>query len=95
LLLLLILNFAFCSLHSDDDDPKKDVVAAPLLDVLTASKELPREETVVTRSLTVPPVKGTPTRASKRLKKIAVVGTSLEVHRPAASSKDVSIAYCI
>jgi hypothetical protein len=95
LLLLLILNFAFCSLHSDDDDPKKDAAAAPLFDVLTASKELPQEETVVTKSLTVPPVKGTPTRASKHLKKTVAVGTSLKVHRPAASSKDVSVASCI
>jgi hypothetical protein len=45
LLLLLILNFAFCSLNIDDDDPKKDVAAAPLLEVLIASKELPQEET--------------------------------------------------
>jgi hypothetical protein len=47
---------------------------------------------VVTKSLTVPPAKGTPTRASKRLKKTVTVGTSLEAHRPVASSKDVSIA---
>jgi hypothetical protein len=47
---------------------------------------------VVTKSLTVPPAKGTPTRASKRLKKTTVVGTSLEAHQPAAPSKNVSIA---
>jgi hypothetical protein len=47
---------------------------------------------MVTKSLTVPPAKGTPTRASKCLKKTTAVGTSLEVHQPAASSKNVSIA---
>jgi hypothetical protein len=48
----------------DDDEPKKDAAAAPLLDALTTSKELPQEETMVTKSLTVPPAKSTPTRAS-------------------------------
>jgi hypothetical protein len=47
---------------------------------------------VVTKSLTVPPAKGTATRASKHLKKTAAVGTSLEAHQPAAPSKNVSIA---
>jgi hypothetical protein len=47
---------------------------------------------MVTKSLTVPFAKGTPTRASKRLKKIAAVGTSLEAHQPAVLSKNVSIA---
>jgi hypothetical protein len=78
----------------DDDELKKDATAAPLLDALTVSKELSQEETVMTKSLTVPPAKSTPTRASKRLKKTAAVGTSLEAHRSAASSKDVSIASC-
>jgi hypothetical protein len=92
------LSLPFCFADSkfvlprDDDEPKKDVVAAPLLDALTTSKELPQEETVVTKSLTVPPTKGTPTRASKRLKKTATVGTSLEAHQLAAPCKNVSIA---
>jgi hypothetical protein len=49
---------------------------------------------VVFKPLTVPPTKSTPTRASKRLKKTVTVGTSLEAHRPVASSDDVSIASC-
>jgi hypothetical protein len=69
-----------CFLLRDDDDPKKDVAAAPLLDALTISKEPSQEETVVVKSLTIPPAKSTPTRASKRLKKTATVSTSLEVH---------------
>jgi hypothetical protein len=42
----------------------------------------------------VPPAKSTPPRASKRLKKAATVSTSLEVHRPAAFSDNVSSASC-
>jgi hypothetical protein len=79
-------------LLSDDDEPKKDAAAAPLLDALAISKELPQEETVVTKSLTIPSTKGTPARASKCLKKTTVVGTSLEAHQPVVLSKNVSIA---
>jgi hypothetical protein len=49
---------------------------------------------MVVKSSTVLPTKSTPTRASKRLKKAVTVGTSLEVHRPAASSNNVSSASC-
>jgi hypothetical protein len=83
-----------CFLLRDDDDPKKDAATSPLLDALTISKESSQEETVVVKSSTVPPAKSTPTHASKRLKKAATVRTSLEAHRPAASSDDVSIASC-
>jgi hypothetical protein len=47
---------------------------------------------VVVKPLTVPSAKSTPTCASKRLKKTVAVGISLEAHRPAASSDDVSVA---
>jgi hypothetical protein len=96
--ILEFLSLPFCFADSkfvllrDDDEPKKYAAAAPPVDALNTSKELPREETVVTKSLTVPPAKGTPPRASKRLKKTAVVGTSLEAHQPAAPSKNVSTA---
>jgi hypothetical protein len=60
---------------------------------LAISKELPQEESVVTKSLTVPSAKGTPTRASKCLKKAAAAGTSLEAHQPTVLSKNVSIAF--
>jgi hypothetical protein len=49
---------------------------------------------VVVNPLTFPPTKSTPTRAFKHLKKMVVVGTSLEAHRPTTSSDDVSIASC-
>jgi hypothetical protein len=93
LIIILLVDFKYFLL-SDDDDPKKDVAAAPLFNALTVSKEPFQEETMVAKSSTVPPTKSTPTRASKRLKKAATVSISLEVHRPAASSDNVSSASC-
>jgi hypothetical protein len=93
------LSLPFCFVDSkfvllrDDDEPKKDATAAPLLGALAISKELPQEETVVIKSLIVPSAKGTPTHASKRLKKTATVGTSLEAHQPAVLSKKCE--YCL
>jgi hypothetical protein len=78
------------SLLSGDDDPKKDVAAAPLLDTLTITKEPSQEEAVVVKS----PEVSTPVRASKRLKRAGTASTSLEVPRPAASSDNVSNASC-
>jgi hypothetical protein len=89
-----MLSFAFCSLLSDDDDPKRGAAAAPLLDTLIITKVPSQEEAVVVKSAEAPPKKSTPVRAPKRLKKMVAVGTSLEAHRPATSSDDVSIAYC-
>jgi hypothetical protein len=96
--ILEFLALPFCFTDSkfvllrDDDAPSKNVAAAPLLDAPTSSKELPQEETMVTKLLTVPPAKGTPLRASKHLKKATVVSTSLEAHQPAAPSNNVSTA---
>jgi hypothetical protein len=89
-----MLSFAFCSLLSDDDDPKRDAAAAPLLDTLTITKAPSQEEAMVVKSPEVPPKESTPACASKHLKKVVAVGTSLEAHRPVASSDDVSIASC-
>jgi hypothetical protein len=47
---------------------------------------------MVVKSPEAPAKKGTPSRASKRLKKAMAVGTSLDTHRPVASPDDVSIA---
>jgi hypothetical protein len=92
----LSLSFCFAdnkfALLRDDDALKKDATVAPILDAPTGSKEPPQEETVVTKSLTVPPAKGTPPRASKHLKKATATSASLEAHQPAASSKNVSTA---
>jgi hypothetical protein len=86
-----MLSFSFCSLLSDDDDPKRDAAAAPLLDTLTVTKAPSQEEAMVVKSPEVPPKKSTSARASKCLKRAVAVGTSLEAHRPMASSDDVSI----
>jgi hypothetical protein len=67
--------------------------AAPLLDALITKAPV-QEEAVVVKSPEVPPKKSIHVRASKRLKKTVAVGTSLEAHRPATSSDDVSIASC-
>jgi hypothetical protein len=53
-----------------------------------------QEDATVVKLPEAPAKKGTPARASKRLKKAAVVGTSLETHRPVASPNDVSITSC-
>jgi hypothetical protein len=87
-----MLSFAFCFLLSDDDDPKRDAAAALLLDILTVTKAPSQENAMVVRSPEALAKKGIPARASKRLKKAVAVGTSLEAHRPMASSDDVSIA---
>jgi hypothetical protein len=84
--------FAFCSLSSDDVDPKRDATTAPLLDTLTVTEMPSQEAAMVVKSPEAPAKKGTPARASKRLKKAAVVGASLDTHRPVASPDDVSIA---
>jgi hypothetical protein len=93
LITILLVDFKYFLL-SDDDNPKKDVAAAPLFDALTISKEPSQEETMVVKSSTVPPAKITPARASKRLKKAVTVSTSLEVHQLAASSDNMSSASC-
>jgi hypothetical protein len=89
-----MLGFAFCSLLSDDDDPKRDVAAALLLDTLIVNKAPSQEDAMVVKSPEAPAKKGTPVRASKCLKKAVAVGTSNEAHRPVASSDDVNIASC-
>jgi hypothetical protein len=88
-----MLSFVFCFLLIDDDDPKRDAVAVPLLDTLTITKAPSQEDAMVVKSPEAPAKKGTPARASKRLKKVVAVGTSLEV-QPVASFEDVSIASC-
>jgi hypothetical protein len=75
-----MLGFAFCSLLSDDDDPKRDTAAAPLLDTLIVTKAPSQEDAMVVKSPEAPAKKGTPARASKHLKKAVAVGTSLEAH---------------
>jgi hypothetical protein len=83
---------AFGSLSSDDEDPKGDVATAPLFYTLAVTKAPSQEAAMVVKSLEAPAKKGTPARASKRLKKVTPAGASLDTHRPVASPDDVSIA---
>jgi hypothetical protein len=57
------------SLLSDDDDPKKDATAVPLLDTLTITKAPFQEEAMVVKLPEVPPKKSSHVRASKCLKR--------------------------
>jgi hypothetical protein len=85
-----MLSFALCFLPSDDDDPKRDVVAAPLLDTLTVAKAPIQEDAMVIKSLEAPAKKGTPARASKHPKRVVTMTTSLEANRPTTSSDNVN-----
>jgi hypothetical protein len=76
---------------SDDEDPKRDAATAPLLlDTLVASKAPSQEAAMVVKLPEAPAKKGTPARASKRLKKATAVGASLDTHRLVGSPDDVS-----
>jgi hypothetical protein len=82
----------FCSLFSDNEDPRKDVATAPLVNA-PAVDELPSQEAaMVTKSPEAAAKKGAPSRASKRLKKPPMASTSLDTHRPVSYADDVSTA---
>jgi hypothetical protein len=84
--------FAFCSLSSDDEDPKRDTATASLVGTL-ATNEPPSQEAVVVVKLPEAPVKkGTSSRASKHLKKATAASASLDTHRPVGSPDNVSTA---
>jgi hypothetical protein len=84
--------FAFGSLSSDNEDPKRDAATAPLLDTLAANEAPSQEATMVVKSPEALAKKGAPARASKRLKKVTVAGASLDTHRSVGSPDDVSTA---
>jgi hypothetical protein len=84
--------FAFGSLSSDDEDPKRDDATASFLDTLAANEAPSQEAAVVVRSPEAPVNKGTSSCASKRLKKATTASASLDTHRPAGSPDDVSTA---
>jgi hypothetical protein len=82
----------FCSLFSDNEDPRKDDVAAPLVDAPAADEPPSQEAAVVTKSPEAAAKKGAPSCASKRLKKALMASTSLDTHQPVSSADDVSTA---
>jgi hypothetical protein len=84
--------FVFCSISSDDEDPKRDTATASLVGTLVANEMPSQEAIVVVKSPEAPVKKGTSSRASKRLKKAATASASLDTHRPVGSPDDVSTA---
>jgi hypothetical protein len=62
------------------------------LDTLAASKAPSQEAAMVVKSPEAPVKKGTPSHASKRLKKATAAGASLDTHQPVGSPDDVSLA---
>jgi hypothetical protein len=83
----------FVSLFSDNEDPKRDAATAPLVNTPAANEPPSQGAAMVVKSPEAPAKKGN-SRASKRLKKVAVASTSLDTHRPVGSADDVSIASC-
>jgi hypothetical protein len=84
--------FAFGSLSSDNEDPKRDAATAPLLDTLAANEAPSQEAAMVVKSLEAHVKKGTSSRASKHLKKAMAMSASLDTHLPVGSPDDVSTA---
>jgi hypothetical protein len=67
--------FAFCSLFSDNENPKRDAATASLIDTPAANEPPSQEAAMVVKSPEAPVKKGS-SRASKRLKKATVASTS-------------------
>jgi hypothetical protein len=84
--------FAFGSLSSDDEDPKRDAATASLLDTLAANEAPSQEAAMVAKSPKASVKKGTSSCASKRLNKATTASASLDTHRPVGSPDDVSTA---
>jgi hypothetical protein len=85
--------FTFCSLFSDNENPKRDAATASLVDT-PAANELPSQEAAMVVKSPEAPVKKGNSRASKRLKKATVDSASLDTHRLVGSANDVSTASC-
>jgi hypothetical protein len=84
----------FCSLFSDNENPRRDASTAPLVDAPAADEPPSQEAAVVAKSPEAAVKKGTSSRASKHLKKAPVASTSLDTHRPVGSADDVSTTFC-
>jgi hypothetical protein len=83
----------FCSFFSDNENPRKDAATAPLVDAPAVDEPPSQEAAVVAKSPDAPVKKGTSSHASKRLKKVPIVSTSLDTHRPVSSADDVSTIF--
>jgi hypothetical protein len=93
--LLPFLTYAksllFSSLHSDNENPKKDATTTPSVEATTADEPSLQETAPVAKSSKAPVKKVVSTRGSKRLKKSIDAGASLETHRSTNSSDDVRV----
>jgi hypothetical protein len=87
--------FAFCSLCSDNENPKRDATTAPIVETAAADEPSFQEAAPVVKSLEAPAKKGTSSRGSKCLKKATDASASLGTHRPTGSSDDVSVDSCV
>jgi hypothetical protein len=87
-------GFTFCFLFSDEENPKRFVVATPAADTPAIDKPPSQEADPAVKSPKAPraPVKKIiATRGSTRVKKSTNAGASLEAHRSTSSSDDVRV----
>jgi hypothetical protein len=80
---------AFCSLPSDDENPKKDAATTPFVEEMAADEPSLQEAAPVTKSPKAPIKKVVASCGSKSLKKSTDAGASLDTHRSTSSSDDV------
>jgi hypothetical protein len=83
---------SFSPFFSDNENPKKDVATAPIVDA-PAIDEPPSQEAAVVPKSPEAAAKKAGSRASKRLQKASVASTSLDAHRPISSTDDVSATF--
>jgi hypothetical protein len=82
----------FCFFSSDNENRKKDVATAPIVDA-PAIDEPPSQEAAVVPKSPEAAAKKAGSRASKHLKKASVASTSLDAPRPITSTDDVSATF--
>jgi hypothetical protein len=84
--------YSFFSFFSDNEDPKKYVATAPVVDAPIIN-EPPSQEAAVVRKSPEAATKKAGFHASKRLKKASAVSTSLDAPRPIIPTDDISAIY--
>jgi hypothetical protein len=82
---------AFCFLHSDNENPKKDAATTPSVEATAADEPSLQEAAPVAKSPKAPVKKVASTRGSKTLKKSTYAGASIDTHRSTSSSDDVRV----
>jgi hypothetical protein len=82
---------AFCFLHSDNKNPKKDAATTPSVEATAADEPSLQEDAPVAKSPKAPVKKVASTHGSKRLKKSIDAGASRDTHWSTSSSDDVHV----